>query len=81
MTQETPKHQLDFRILRDNGRRFRLAVYVDGEYAGTCLGYRTARGYDRDRIEIYPECILPTYARMKGLDLRTYRYMHELRWA
>lgn len=78
-TERSRRYRLEFRIISENGQQFRLAVYVNGEYGGTCRGYRTARCHDR--IEIYPERIMPTYARIAELDFRTYRLINEMRWA
>ena len=62
LTEREP--QITYRIAHDGGgKMISLNLYVDGSYAGDCVGYREQG--NRNRIHIYPIRILFPYSRMK----------------
>lgn len=70
------KKKIEFKIIDDRGETYLLAVYINGERAGTAIGYRHGR---TDRVEIYPKLLDIPYNTTENIAaVRTFRYRREL---
>ncbi len=67
--------KVTYKVKKDCLSFLKIDMYVDGSWAGECIGY-PQRG-NHHRIIIYPRRVIYPYSRM-NLPLKAERWRHEL---